>query len=160
VPVPTTALVRSTLEPTYVWTGAAVSNWNVPGNWSDGDQTTASAAPGIHDHVTINSPDAAQVITGNGEAASLTINGLALLEGHFTVGSLTVGGLTGGIHEVSISNGATVVVTGDATESGTQAIYQVDGQVDGATFTVEGTFAASATDSLDVSNGGHVQLGG
>ncbi len=72
----------------FVWTGPVAGFWNATANWADGGNP-ASYAPGQYDLVTIGAAanGAAQVVVGNGNAESLTLDGETLLDGTFTIGS-------------------------------------------------------------------------
>ena len=65
----------------YSWNNTAGGVWSNAGNWTDTTfGATLSTAPGASNAVTINDPtgaDTAQVISGNGSAASLTITAAA-----------------------------------------------------------------------------------
>ena len=70
-----------------------------------------------------------------------------------TAGSLTLVGAV-----FSLNSGATLSITGNATDgSGNHASTSVF-SVNDSTFTVGGTFTSSMGDQISVSDGGHVQL--
>ncbi len=79
----------------YTWVGPVAGFWNATSNWDDTStgSTPAANAPGQKDLVTINKAEggAAQVIVGNGNAYSLTLDGETLLDGTF---SIKAGGLS------------------------------------------------------------------
>jgi hypothetical protein len=95
----------------YVWATVAGS-WDNAANWDDttARQTPASVAPGSNDNVSINEAGSAgvNVITGVGDAASLTIAGATILAGQFTTGTLNAN------EALTVSTGDTLMITGNA----------------------------------------------
>ncbi len=81
----------------YTWIGTGSGLWSTLGNWRDTTVFPAATTvvPGVNNLVTIaNTGPAQQVITGPGNAATLTALGDEALQGAFNVGTLTVGGVT------------------------------------------------------------------
>ena len=121
----------------YVWIGPVAGYWNATANSDDvtAGQNPAALAPGANDLVTIGAAahGAAQVVIGNGNAQSLTIQGETLLEGQFTIGA---GGLTvaQGASAVLYA-GSSLAVSGNATFD-TEATLTLNG----GTMSVAGTF--------------------
>ena len=118
----------------FVWTGAVAGYWNNPSNWS-GDP---GYAPGSDDAVTVNpaANGAVQVLVGNGDASTLTLNGSSLLVGTFDVGALTVAPNV----EAYVYAGSAINDTGDATFG-----YNYDSGItlNGGQLTVGGTLYGS-----------------
>jgi hypothetical protein len=132
----------------YVWSGPLDGSWDDPSQWTDetADQTPAAVAPGSNDLVTINGPsNLTQIVSGAGAAASLTTSGEVAFTGQITTGALTDGG------SLTLSTGAGLTVSGDATLQGAQVT--ADG----------GSFSAGAVNlqdgSLTSEAGGSVQVG-
>ncbi len=80
----------------YTWAGGSVGSWDVAANWQDTSTGSgpAAVAPGANDSVTLGSEGFGQntdVISGAGDAASLTLNDSVLLAGKFSTGSLALG---------------------------------------------------------------------
>ena len=79
----------------YQWVGPVAGNWKAASNWNDvtAGQNPAAVAPGKNDLVTIAAAagGAAQVVVGDGNAYSLTLDGETLLDGVFGIGA---GGLS------------------------------------------------------------------
>ena len=90
-----TAPAGTTSADSYQWVGPVAGFWNAKANWDDvtAVQDPAAVAPGKNDLVTIGAAagGAAQVVVGNGNAYSLTLDGETLLDGVFKIGA---GGLT------------------------------------------------------------------
>ncbi len=100
----------------YSWNNTGGGVWSNSGNWTDTTLgATLSTAPGAGNAVIINDStgiDAAQVISGNGAAASLTIAGAAntVLTGTISVaGQFAVASFGAGSGDVGLSNGATLM---------------------------------------------------
>ena len=131
----------------YLWAGPVAGSWDVKGNWDDATNP-AAVAPGANDAVTIDATPAgaAQVITGTGASASLTILGATDLMGQFTTGALN---FLAPYEPLYVGGGDSLSVSGAVASAGTIA-------VDGGSFTANGPVSA---DTLDVSNGGSVQIG-
>ncbi len=94
----------------YSWTNTSGGVWGNAGNWSDtttGKVPTASAGAGnavtVADYNALSSGSGAQIISGSGAAASLTVSTSAV----FT-GSLAVSGAFNDYGAVSLSGGAIV----------------------------------------------------
>jgi large repetitive protein len=157
-----TAPAGTTTADNYAWAGAVEGSWDQAANWNDttASQSPASVAPGSNDNVTINSSfngepyEGAVVVTGIGNSASLLINGSVILAGQFTTGQLVMGSTTT-LGDLSLSTGASLLVTGSATGNPIEASYNVEG----GTLTVDGAFNATYAE-ITVANGGHVQLAG
>ena len=100
----------------YSWNNTVGGVWSNSGNWTDTTVgATLSTAPGAGNAVIINDStgiDAAQVISGNGAAASLSIAGAAntVLTGTIAVaGQFSVASYGAGSSDVGLSNGATLM---------------------------------------------------
>ncbi|WP_428542546.1 beta strand repeat-containing protein [Rhodopila sp.] len=100
----------------YSWNNTAGGVWSNSGNWTDTTVgATLSTAPGNGNAVFINDAtgiDAAQVISGNGSAASLSISGAAntVLTGTLSVAvQFSVASFGAGSGDVGLSNGATLM---------------------------------------------------
>ena len=143
----------------YVWSGPASGSWGVAANWTDTTtgQNPAPNHPGAHDLVTIpaaartHGVPQAQMINGSGASASLTIQGLANLNGAFRTGSLDIAGasLDGSLLYVS---GGTLAVTRNVTVGdGGGLLYAQGGAI-----AIGGTVAAN----VNAVSGGSVQVGG
>ena len=82
-----TAPAGTTSADSYQWVGPVAGFWNAKANWDDvtAGKDPAAVAPGKNDLVTIGAAagGAAQVIVGNGNAYSLTLDGETLLDGVF-----------------------------------------------------------------------------
>src|SRR5262249_28360393 len=141
----------------YVWATVAGS-WDVAANWNDttAGQNPANVAPGINDNVTINAVAGGNfnVITGVGNAASLTIGGSTILAGQFNTATLAV---NGGTLIVNTGDALTVTGTGNASFANSTALT-LDG-----TLTVGGNLSAGSLDSFTVNNaltvGGNLSAG-
>ena len=116
----------------FRWTSHVGGDWGAAENWqalSSGDNP-AGSAPGIHNHVTVET--SGQLIHGSGNAASLFVPDNLALSGLFQVGTLRVGapgsgtgilGLLSGTHlgaqvahvRAVQNDGGTLMVTGDLT---------------------------------------------
>ena len=96
-----------------VWGSSVAGSWDAASNWDDttAGQNPAAVVPGSHDVVTINAAGggSTHVITGFGDAASLTINGPTLLAGQFTTGTLSLHG------SIVLDAGDSLGVSGAAT---------------------------------------------
>ncbi len=144
----------------YTWSGPASGSWGSVVNWTDTTtgQDPAPKSPGVHDDVTIpsagrlNGVPITQVIKGTGSSASLTIQGLASLNGAFQTGTLAIAGtaLNGSLLSVT---GGTLAVAHNVTEG-----LGLGGRLDanGGAVTIGGTTTAN----LSVENGGTEQVGG
>jgi probable HAF family extracellular repeat protein len=139
-----TAPIGTSTADNYVWAGSASGSWDIASNWDDttAGHNPASVAPGINDNVTINAAggDATQVITGVGDAASLTINGPTELAGDFTVGTLAVNSTV----EIGVDD--TLTVTGNVSLGLTDTVT-VDGTMTVGSFTqlAFGTLSGTGT---------------
>ena len=85
----------TTSADSYQWVGPVAGNWKATSNWNDvtAGPNPAAVAPGKNDLVTIAAAagGAAQVVVGDGNAYSLTLDGETLLDGVFGIGA---GGLS------------------------------------------------------------------
>ena len=138
----------------YIWLPVAGS-WNVASNWND--KTTglnpAAVAPGSADNVTVNAAGggATTIITGTGNAASLTLTGgTTVLHGQFATGSLALSGANG--TALTLGSGDSLAVSGGA------ATGNVDSVNVSGTLTVVGQYMGGYG-SLNVGGGGVVTLG-
>ena len=125
-----------------MWIGPVAGDWNATTNWDDvmAGQNPAALAPGANDLVTIGAAanGAAQVIIGNGNAQSLTIQGETLLEGQFTIGA---GGLTATPNaSIVLDAGSSLAVSGNAIFD-TEAVAVLNGGTMSVTGTLYGGFA-------------------
>ena len=85
----------TTTTDSYTWNQTLGGTWGAAPNWLDGG-TAASVPPGINDSVSIaGSTTTFQVISGTGNARSLSVSGDVALGGSFSVGALTLGGASG-----------------------------------------------------------------
>ena len=173
----------------YSWNNTAGGVWSNAGNWIDTTAgATLSSAPGAGNAVTINNPtgaNTAQVISGNGSAASLTIAGAAntLLTGTISVGGqFSVASYGAGSGDVALSNAATLSagslnltsqlqiargsvltvagVGGNTFISGSMSLSGGSGfQVNGGTSVLTGTIAVDATSSAEFGAAGAAGAG-
>ena len=160
LPTPTPAVTNPGTD-AYGWTvGAAGGYWDVAANWTDTTTgTPAIVAPGATNTAVLAGPtayDAAPfVVTGNGNALSVTTSGALALNGTFTAGSFVVG--VSNSYEVA----SLALLQGAALTAAQTAIY---GSLDllGATITAAGmltlgsdyTFgAASLSDGASITTG-------
>jgi len=143
----------------FTWSGPVSASWDSAANWTDNSlgQSPAASAPGSKDTVTIESAGAGaiQTISGAGNSASLTVEGNAFLDGHFTTGSLTTTGV------LALRAGDSLAVSGPAVvgDGGSLSIDGTD-----ASLTVGGTLifgGASGSQivigSSSITNGGTLQ---
>ena len=112
-----TAPAGTTSADSYQWVGPVAGYWNAKANWDDvtAGQDPAAVAPGKNDLVTIGAAagGAAQVVVGNGNAYSLTLDGETLLDGVFKVGA---GGLSLATSASAyLYGGSSLSVAGNAT---------------------------------------------
>ena len=143
----------------YVWVGPILGSWDVAGNWDDttAGLNPAAVPPGGNDNVTINAAGSSvQVISGTGNAASLTVHGSTSLAGEFTTAILTTlgdgdtleiatnGNLTVGAAESVVGSGSIQLDGGTLTDT---AGITLAGTNDGAAPTLSGfgTLAAPLT---------------
>ncbi len=154
----------------YVWTGQGTltsGRWNQAAYWSDvtRNQSPANLAPGVHDLVTIAGQQAAfDVISGPGNAASLTITGEVALTGAIAATTLAVGNTAGAYAAgtLDLVSGATLAATsatvsdGELSVAGSLSALSVAG-----TLVIGGTpfGVGQPTAALDVTSGGAVQAG-
>ena len=128
----------------YVWAGPVAGSWDTAANWNDTTtgQNPALVPPGGNDNVTINATSAVQVISGSGNAASLTINGSTSLAGQFTTGTLTTLG-NGDTLELGANASLTIGAAESTIGSG---LIQLDGGTltDAAGITLAGTSGGAA----------------
>ncbi len=134
----------------FHWSGPLVADWNNPAGWTDDTtgSTPAAVAPGSLDQVTFATPsNIAQLISGNGNAAQLTLSGTNVVTGRLSVGTLTSYAATDSLtlqSDAGIAAG-TISLSGSTTVEGTLS----------ATGTLSLENAASAQISLV--QGGHLQ---
>lgn len=168
----------------FVWVGPLSGSWNQSTDWTEDGAATANT-PGANDSVDITSSGNLQVVTGDGQSASLTLNGPIELMGTFVTSALTVvegvgvGIIVGGgpqppPQEISIVAGANLTVTGDAEgptpppPGGITAFvpnavaFDVSGV--GASLVVGGTLAVGGestfgADDLTLADGGQAKVG-
>ena len=152
----------------YSWNNTAGGVWSNAGNWTDTTAgATLSTAPGAGNAVIINDPtgaDTAQVIAGNGSAASLTIAGAAntVLTGTISVGGqFSVASFGAGSGDVALSNAATLSAGSLNLTSQLQisrgSVLTIAG-VGGNTF-ISGSMSLSGGSSFQVSGGTSVLTG-
>jgi VCBS repeat-containing protein len=154
----------------YVWSVVSGS-WDVAGNWSDTTSGgTAAVAPGANDDVTIDAVGGGSgfnIITGTGDAASLTINGSTDLSGQFSVGSLDLSAgklqldagdtlaITGNARLASYSSltlGGTLTVSGNLV-AGDYYSNATSINIGGGTLTVDGSLSIGFNDNLTLDGG-------
>ena len=99
----------------YAWSNASGGVWSNAGNWTDTTSGgTSTAAPGAGNAVTISNDtgaSSAQIISGIGSAASLTVGAAAntILTGNISVGgAFSVTSFGAGSGDVALANGATL----------------------------------------------------
>ena len=141
----------------YVWTGGLFGYWNDAANWQDVTAGAGAAivAPGSLDHVTIaGSTTLAQVIAGEGDAASLAFTGNVIVAGQFTVGTLS--------GNVTLYDGASVVagsaVLGAVTIEGDSQL-SVTSVVTAGTVTIGDQFAQRSLTGGSVASDGTLTAG-
>jgi hypothetical protein len=165
-----TAPAGTSTPDSYVWNGAISGSWDSAADWTDSSVGAgpAAVAPGANDTVTIDQipnssgypSTAVTVISGKGSAATLNLNGVTLLDGSFTAGTLNLAEDAG---DLLLQAGNEVNVSGNAVLGGFDTIAVAGA---GAAFTVGGTLAigtgqfGAGSGTLAVSNGGSMTLRG
>ncbi len=136
----------------YQWNASSGGDWGDVANWTDTSAGSTTVAPGANDSVVIaGSTSTLQVVSGQGDAASLTISGQLVLGGIFQVGSLNLGSF------------ATVVIGPGATLGATNASLQVralDVSGAGAAMHSSGVLQFSSIGTLDAIGGGTITAAG
>ncbi len=145
----------------YSWIAGGGGDWGNAGNWADLSTagSPASVPPGIHDAVSIATAGPGfQLLTGQGNAASLALGGNLALSGQVAAGSLTIGAPGGGGVADIIAGGSVAAATATLL-SGTLLL---DGS--GAALTVTGQLAIAAgigdATTAAVFNGAALHAGG
>ncbi len=138
---------------------AVGGDWSTAANWTDATTgTTASIAPGVHDLVSIPDTSGAgdwQVISGAGNAASLTIGGNIAVTGAISTGALAVNSGTA----TSGADIGTLDVAAGAQLGASSAAIAGDLFIDGGIMTVAGTLTlGNAADGGIVSASDHGRL--
>ena len=114
---PSTAVGNQTSvnNDSYAWSNASGGVWSNAGNWTDTTSGgTPTAAPGAGNAVTIGNDtgaSSAQIVSGVGSAASLTVGAAAntILAGDISVGgAFSVTSFGAGSGDVALANGATL----------------------------------------------------
>ncbi|MBN8930127.1 MAG: hypothetical protein BGO51_14320 [Rhodospirillales bacterium 69-11] len=150
------------------WVGGA-GDWGDATHWRDlVTGGSVAAAPGIGNTATIALQDGANVLSGQGEAASLSLFGQMILSGNVTTGTLTLGDL-GSSGRPVVWQGGTLVAGeldvpwggvwahgGMVSIAGTASVGNVDISVPGNTWIETGTLAAVSGGTLHI--GGPVSL--
>jgi len=142
----------------YAWT-ADGGDWRIAGNWWDqtAGANPAAVAPGVSNLVTVGGPTGAsfQVLTGPGNAASLTFTGNTAVTGTIDAAALVVGGSAPG--QLLVQAGASVIAGSAQVVPGTLTVSGA-----GATLAVAGTLVlgnGSQTAALSVASHGAAQAG-
>lgn len=135
----------------FTWVGPVSGDWNVASNWQDVTADGAAVvAPGSLDSVTFNSPsNLYQVISGLGDAASLTLNGDNVVAGQLNVGTVTSSGA------LEINAGASLLAGAASLGTGGLGTVSVSGM--GAMLAVSGTL--NTMSGLAISNHATVEAG-
>lgn len=135
----------------YTWIGPGSGDWGNAANWRDitSGASPAAVAPGIDDRVTIISAAGQLVISGQGNAASLTMRGNILLDGSFHAGTLLYNDVLALAPVLSVLADATL--TGDTGTIANNGLLQVAGN-----FTVGGTLTLGKVSAVD--NGGFLEF--
>jgi hypothetical protein len=138
----------------FSWICTGTGNWNAPTNWADvtTGQTPAVVAPGRLDAAIFRNSGTAVAVSGNGNAASISVQGTDAVQGTLNAGTLIVdqpGSL-------DINTAATI----SATTAADLGSILVNGS--GAALLVHGTLqigTASLAGDLEASGGGFIQTG-
>ena len=135
----------------FAWGSNIAGSWDSAANWNDtsgAGQYPASMAPGSTDIVTINQVvgGVTNVITGVGDAASLTIGGATALQGQFTTGSLVLG--DNASSSIGLPSNSSLTVNGSVAGNDGSSIA-----VNGGQLTIGGDINNGSYDSLTVNDG-------
>jgi hypothetical protein len=167
----------------YSWTNASGGVWSNAGNWSDtttGKVTTASAGAGnavtVSDRIALSSGSSAQIISGSGSAASLTVTTSSVFTGNLAVNgafttttgvslnggsSVTAGSLLVEGNGFQVDGGSSLMVTGNATIYGNMDVVGASVvQITAGPCTIGGTtIAVDGTSSFEFGSAGAAAKG-
>lgn len=142
----TPPVAGTTTDDSYNWISTSGGAWGNVANWTDSSAGVTTSAPGANDSVAVSgSSGYFQAISGQGDAASLSVSGDFVLGGIFQVGSFTGGGFA------TIEIPAAATLTAGSGTMGTRALDIVGA---GALMTSPGMLLFSNFGTVNVDGGG------